>query len=113
MPPSPRLTGRYGDGSKLVVCGDPDQCDRKTGHWVVCGLDEYAREVEMGNMSDAWACVRLPECHRHPLCKESKGASKRIEARRAKRSEDAAAGRSRATNMMGGPLRHLEANTHR
>ena len=77
------LTGRYGDGSKMCILGDPEQCDRSRAHWEHSSLYALAEEIESGKHSDAWGCVQFgpQNCHRHPIAKESMDVMAAVEDR--------------------------------
>ena len=53
------LTGRIGEGSKMCILGDPEQCDRSRANWEHSSLRVLCDEIESGKHSDAWACVRF------------------------------------------------------
>ena len=67
------LAGRYGDGSKMCILGDPEQCDRSSANWESSALWALVEEIKSGMHSEGWACVtfRKENCHRHPISRES------------------------------------------
>ena len=60
---------RLGNGSKLLVCGDPEQCDiRPSQHGYACDLDYVMAQLE-DLPSVAIVDFLVEDCVRHPLVK--------------------------------------------
>jgi hypothetical protein len=103
------LTGRYGEGSKMCILGDPEQCDRCRGHWEHSSLWALTGEIESRKHSDAWACVTFTTCHRHPIARESMDVMAGVEdvlARCGDHEGNTSAGRDRA-RMFGGAMQAI------
>ena len=67
------LMGRCGDGTKVCILGDPEQCDLKHASFEGSALNAIADHILSGETSEAWAAVKFTHtnCHRHPIAKES------------------------------------------
>lgn len=104
------LTGRYGDGSKMCILGDPEQCDRKRAHWEKSSLYALVEHIKSGATSEAWACVtfRPQNCHRHSIARESLDVMDGVQDRTDSGDHGAAAGYDRG-RMFGGALRGMDA----